>query len=132
MAALLTAVLATITAIGICAAVWAFRASRRAVGEATWWFLMAFGLLALSLVLRGLYWDVFWTLLKHTNPDAAAGWGEATGGTRINLLFGALNAISIFCILKCRQLLIPECERADWPWWKSWMHPTKFRLLPWR
>lgn len=132
MAALLTAILAIVTAIGFCASVWAFRASRRTVGEATWWFLLAFGLLALSIVLRGLYWDVFWTLLKHTDSAAADGWSEMTGGTRVNLLFGTLNAASIFCILKCRQLLIPDGERAAWPWWKAWMHPTKFRLLPWR
>ena len=132
MAALLTAALAIITAAGFCASVWAFRASRRTVGEATWWFLVAFGLLALSLVMRGLYWDVFWTLLKHADSSAADRWAEATDGTRVNLLFGALNASSIFCILKCRLCLIPDDERAGYRWWNAWMHPTKFRLLPWR
>ena len=132
MAALLTAALAIVTAIGLCASVWAFRASRRTVGEATWWFLVAFGLLALSLVMRGLYWDVFWTLLKYANSAAADKWSEATGGTRVNPLFGALNAGSIFCILKCRLCLIPDNERPSYRWWNAWMHPTKFRLLPWR
>lgn len=132
MAALLTAAMAIITAIGFCASVWAFRASRRTVGEATWWFLIAFGLLALSLVLRGLYWDAFWTLLNLMDPGAAASWSEVTGGTRINLLFSALNASSIFCILKCRLCLIPDDERSGYRWWNAWMHPTKFRLLPWR
>lgn len=132
MAAMLTAALAIITAIGFCASVWAFRASRRTVGEATWWFLIAFGLLALSLVMRGLYWDVFWTLLKYADSASAERWSETMGGTRVNLLFSALNASSIFCILKCRLCLIPDDERTAYRWWNAWMHPTKFRLLPWR
>lgn len=132
MAALLNAALAIVTAIGFFASVWAFRGSRRTVGAATWWFLIAFSFLALSVVLRGLYWDVFWTLLKHIDSAAADSWSEATGGTRVNVLFGALKAVSIFCIFKCRQMLIPEDERTGWPWWKAWMHPTQFRILPWR
>ena len=132
MVALLNAALAIFTAGGFCAAVWAFRASRKAVGEATWWFLIAFGLLAFSLVLRGLYWDVLWSLLNHVSEARAAAWAKATGGTRVNLLFGALNAGSIFCILKCRLCLIPDNERTAYRWWNAWMHPTKFRLLPWR
>lgn len=131
MAAILNAAMAIITATGLAAVVWGFRASRRAVSEATWWFLLAFGLIALSLILRSLYWDVFWALLLAADAGAAEAWSDATGGSVINLFFGALKLGAVYCGLKCRQMLIPESERSHWPWWRAWMHPTRIRLLRW-
>lgn len=129
--ALIIGFLAVVNAIGFFAVVWGFRASRKSVSEATWWFILGFGVLALVLILRGLYWDVALPIFRNTYPDAAAIWRDWTNGRLINITFGIGQTFTIYCILRCRQALIPDDERADWPWWKAWMHPTRFRILPW-
>lgn len=130
--ALIIGALAIINAIGFLAAVWAFRASRRQVGEATWWFLIGFAILAGAIVARGLYWDVSLPLARVLWPDTAAAWSDLTRGRMVNVVFGLMKMASFFCALKCRQMLIPPEERDQWPWWKAWMHPTTIRILPWR
>ena len=130
--ALIIGIIAAINSGGYLAAVWAFRASRREVGGATWWFLMGFASLAGVIVLRSLYWDVVLPLMRLGAPELADAWSSATRGRLINLLFGLMLMPPFFCALKCRQMLIPEDERAAWPWWRAWMHPTSIRILPWR
>lgn len=131
MAPILAAALAILNAVGYGAAVWGFRASRRSVGEATWWFLMGFGIVAGAIILRGLYWDVTLPLLRIYAPETATAWTDLTAGRAVNNLFGVMKLAGIFCVLKCRQMLIPEIERAQWPLWRAWMHPNSLNLFWW-
>ncbi|SEN86955.1 hypothetical protein SAMN04489859_10203 [Paracoccus alcaliphilus] len=126
--ALIIGTIAIINAVGLVMIVWAFRTSLRVVGEATWWFVVGFALLSFILILRGLYWDVALPLARAYAPGAAAAWSELVSGRMFNVVFSGLMMLSIYCALKCRQALIPAHERADWPWWKAWMHPTKIRF----
>lgn len=124
--------IAMINALGYFAVIWAFRASFHELRTATWWFATGFMILAGAIILRGLYWDVALPLMRLWVPDFAVQWSDATRGRMINIVFGLMKMASFFCALKCRQMLIPESERAQWPIWRAWMHPTKIRLLPWR
>lgn len=128
--ALISGVLAVIITAGYLAVVWAFRASFRELKSATWWFAMAFAILAGAIILRALYWDVAMPLLRLAYPEFAAQWSDATRGRAINIFFSLLKMTSFICALKCRQKLIPIEERHRWPWWKAWMHPNEIRL-PW-
>lgn len=128
MITFITILLAIITMIGTAAIVFGFRSSFREVGEHTWWFMMGFSAFALSYNLRSVYWDIFWTGLKHYDKNSALDWSEATGGTAVNIFFYFMVILGIFCVLKSRQLMIPEDERQSWPWWKGWMHPKNLRF----
>lgn len=130
--ALIIGLLAVINAAGYFAVVWAFRASFRQLHTATWWFAIGFMILAGAIILRGMYWDVAMPLMRMQAPEFAAKWSDATRGRLINIIFILMKMAAFFCALKCRQMLIPEDERAAWPWWKAWMHPTSIRILPWR
>ncbi len=131
MITFITIMLAILSIAGTVMTVLGFRTSFREVGEHTWWFMMGFSLFAATYNLRSMYWDVFWTALKHYDKKSALAWSEATGGTAVNVFFYLLILIGIFCVLKSRQLMIPEYERAAWPWWKGWLHPKNlgFNIL---
>lgn len=131
MASILAAILALLNALGYGAAVWGFRASRKTVGAATWWFLMGFGIVSGAIILRGLYWDVLLPLLRIYFPESAEFWSDLTRGRLMNNVFSSMKFAGIFCVLKCRQMLIPENERPHWPWWKAWLHPNSMRLFWW-
>lgn len=130
--ALIIGLIAAVNALGYLAVIWAFRASFRELRTATWWFATGFMILAGAIILRGLYWDVGLPLLRFYWPAVADGWVEVVNGRMINIVFGLMKMASFFCALKCRQMLIPPEERANWPWYRAWMHPAKIRLLPWR
>lgn len=130
--ALMIGLIAIVNALGYLAVIWAFRASFRELQSATWWFATGFMILAGAIILRGLYWDVTLPLMRLWFPEFATQWSDATQGRMINIIFGLMKLSSFVCALKCREMLIPEEERARWPWWKAWMHPAKIRLLPWR
>lgn len=130
MITFITIMLAILSIVGTVATVLGFRTSFREVGEHTWWFMMGFSAFAVAYNLRSIYWDVFWTALRHYDKNIAIAWSDATGGTAINILFYLMVLIGIFCVLKSRQLMIPEDERDSWPWWKGWLHPRNigFRI----
>lgn len=130
--ALIIGIMALINAAGYAAVVWAFRASFRELTSATWWFAMAFAILAGAIIARGLYWDFVLPLLRHYSPGAASAWVDTVSGRMINIVFASMKMLSFMFALKCRHMLIPEEERKKWPWWWSWTHPSKIRLLPWR
>ena len=123
--------IAIINALGYFAVIWAFRASFRELTSPTWWFATGFMILAGAIILRGLYWDVGMPLLRLSAPEAAA-WQSEHIGRYVNIIFGMMKLSAFICALKCRQMLIPEEERHNWPIWRAWAHPTKIRLLPWR
>lgn len=127
----LAATLAIVNAAFYGAAVWGFRASRHRVGEATWWFLMGFAIVAGAIILRGLYWDVLMPFARNHYPQVTSNWAELTEGRIINNVFSSMKLCGIYCVLKCRQLLIPEEERHRWPIWKAWMHPNTLSLFRW-
>lgn len=123
--------IAALNAMGYLAVVWAFRASFRQLRTATWWFATGFMVLAGAIIMRGVYWDVFMPLLRLWMPEAAA-WLTDNIGRYINLAFSLMKTVAFYCALRCRQMLIPDEERGDWPIWKAWLHPTGIRLIPWR
>ena len=122
--------LSILNALGYLAVIWAFRASFRQLRTATWWFATGFMILAGAIICRGVWWDVFIPLLRLWAPETARWWTQAVGN-EINLIFVSMKTVAFYCALRCRQLLIPEEERHDWPLWKAWMHPTAIRLIPW-
>lgn len=129
--ALTVGLIAVINALGYLAVIWAFRASFRELRSATWWFATGFMVLAGAIITRGLWWDVFMPLLRLYAPNAAAWWSEHVG-RYMNIVFGMMKMSAFFCALKCREMLIPDDQRAGWSWYNAWMHPSGIRLLPWR
>ena len=132
MITFITIFLALLAIVGTGFTVFGFRTSFREVGEHTWWFMAGFWLIASAYNLRSTYWDVFWTTLKQYDKPTALAWSEATGGTAVNIFFYFLVLIGIYCVLKSRQLMIPEDERHAWPWWKGWLHPKNLRFGLWK
>lgn len=122
---------AVLNALGYLAVVWAFRASFRQLQTATWWFATGFMILAGAIICRGMWWDVSMPLARLWAPEWAAWWTDHVG-RYMNLVFGLMKMAAFYCALKCRQLLIPEAERQEWPLWKAWLHPTGIRVIPWR
>ena len=125
----LNAIFAVLPVIGMMAVAWSYRASLRHRGTATWYFAMSVVVLAGSMALRRIYWDVMWVMARRYTPETATRWSDMTDAASINIVFNALVLVSIYCSLKARQLLLPEDEQARWPWWKAWAHPS---LLWWR
>ena len=125
----LNAIVAVLTVAGMMAIAWGYRASLRHRGTATWYFAMGVAVLAGSMGLRRIYWDVVWTMARRHTPETAFWWSDITGATNINIVFNSLVLASIYCSLKARQLLLPEDEQARWPWWRAWAHPS---LLWWK
>ena len=126
---LIIGAIAIINAIGYLAVTYAFRASFRELNSATWWFATGFAILAGTIVLRGLYWDVTLPLMRYWTPEFAEWWVEAVSGRMINIVFSIMKMSVIYCALRCRQMLIPESERHLWPWYAAWLHPHCIRIL---
>ena len=112
-------------------AILAFRSDRREYGQPTWWWMMGFISMAFAANARGIYWDVFWSILRHSDRGAADQWSDATGGTAINILFYVPMIFGAYCLLKSRQMMIAEDERQNWPWYKAWLHPDTIRIFRW-
>lgn len=115
---------ATLATVMLLASVWSFRASRKSVGVATWWFLVSYTVIAFSVVLRGFYWDVLRAYLRRFNPDLNDQITAATGSTNLNLVFWLMIMFGAYSMLKCRQYMLPVEERKHWPWYKVWTHPN--------
>lgn len=112
-------------------AILAFRSSTRQIGEPTWWWMLGFISMAFAANARGIYWDVFWSVLRHKDKLAADKWSDAVGGTSINVLFYIPMIFGAFCLLKSRQKMIEEDQRPYWPWYKAWLHPDTIRIFRW-
>lgn len=122
---------AIINTLGYLAVIWAFRTSFREVNSASWWFAIGFANLAGAIILRGLYWDVALPLCRFYFPEWSKTWVDLVDGRSINLVFNAQKTFSFYCALKCRQMMIEEYERHNWPWYKAWFHPTRIRFWLW-
>jgi hypothetical protein len=112
--ALLTVVVLVIVIRGLVS--WAFERDR----SATMHFALGITTLCGSLVLRSLYWDVLPTLVHEPSWDI---WGEATGWTKINVVWNLMVLFASYHLLRAMQLLIPERERSDWPLWRAPFYP---------
>lgn len=124
--------IAVLNTIGYLLGVYAFRGSLKRVGAATWWFLVGFSILSGAIILRGLYWDFGLPLLRFYAPVYAEWWTNLVEGRMINIVFSTAKFVTVYCVMKCRWMLIPEDERHEWPLWRAWMHPTQIKTLPWR
>lgn len=129
--ALIISLIAAVSVLMTRASLAGFQSSSKSTGEPTWWFFKGFSAMALAANARGLYWDVFWTWLKEYDYQLALDWSDASGGTAVNVLFYIPMLYGSYCMLKCRQLMIPEDERHMWPWYLAWRHPENFRLFRW-
>lgn len=112
-------------------AILAFRYSSKDVGEPTWWFMMGFGVMAIASNARGIYWDVFWSILRNSDPASAEAWSDATGGTAINIMFYIPTIFGAYCILKCKQTMVEQEENIKAPWYRAWLHPDTIRIFRW-
>lgn len=127
--AALNVIIAILAVVGMLATAWGYRASFRQRGTATWYFAMGLVILSGSMALRRLYWDVIWTMAQDHSPETAAWLSDLTGATNINIFFNSLVLISVYCSLRARQMLLPDEDQKNWPWWRAWAHPS---LLWWR
>jgi hypothetical protein len=98
---------------------WAMQRER----DATMHLAMGVSGIIWAVVFRVLYWDVVPTLVDAAAPGTWASWGEATGWTRVNVIFDLLLLFAGYHLLKALQLLIPAEERHDWPLWKAPFYP---------
>lgn len=112
-------------------AIFAFRSSTRDIGQPTWWWMLGFGCMAFAANARGIYWDIFWSIFRRTDPNGADAWADAVGGTSINILFYLPMIFGAYCILKSRQKMIEEDQQPYWPWYKAWLHPDTIRIFRW-
>ena len=119
---------AIINTLGYLAVIWAFRTSFREINSASWWFAIGFANLAGAIILRALYWDIALPLCRFYFPEWSAVWVNFVDGRSINILFNGQKTFSFYCALKCRQMMIEECERYNWPWYKAWLYPTRIRF----
>lgn len=131
MALMLNAIMTFLSIVGMLAIAYGYRGALRERYTATWFFVLSNILLAASVTLRLLYWDIVWVIMKNEWPESAMAWRSIMGRAEMNVVFNAIFLIGVYLGLKSRQLLIPDEERADWPWYVSWLHPTRMRIWPW-
>lgn len=120
---ILASTFGAMTILALAMIVWGFRSSFDSLNDVTRWFIKGFGFIALGYMIRGFYWDVFWQTLRYANREAASQWSEATGGTAINVVFYIIVLYGVYCVLKCREAMVPPDDRPNWPWYKAWSHP---------
>lgn len=128
---IISGLLALVIIFGYATVIMAFRTSFRKTDTETWWFIFSFTVLATAIMLRAFYWDILMPISRVFWPETSAMWSDATSGRVANLLFNGMKVAAFWGALKCRQLMIPDHERHNWPWWKAWLHPTTIRIFPW-
>lgn len=128
---ILSAFFGAITIAGLAVVIFGFRRSLESLNRTTRLFTMGLGLLLLGYMLRGFYWDIWWQTFRYLDREAAYRWSELIGGQSINVIFYLISWWGIYLILKSRREMIDEHERANWPWYKAWLHPDGCRIIRW-
>lgn len=121
----INAALALLAVAGLTASALGWRHSLRqwSGDEPESWFALAKVLYAIAIGARILIWDVWWSILHHTDSTNAIALSQAFGWTDINIITSGIVLAGVYCSLRARHLLIPPQDRPRWPWWKAWLHP---------
>lgn len=98
---------------------WAMQRERDAVMH------LAMGVSAIiwAVVFRALYWDILPGWVDWVSPGLWETWGNASGWTRVNIVWDLLLIYGGYHLLRALQMTIPEHERNDWPLWRTPFYP---------
>lgn len=121
----LNSFMSVLAVLGLVASAIGWRHSlRRYEYSAEFYFALAKVFYSVGIGARLLLWDVILGQLHEADPPAADAFWRAIGGTDANIFSSALILCGVYCSLRARHLLIPEEQRAGWPWWLSWQHSS--------
>lgn len=104
------------------------------------WWAVVLPVLIAAYTAAGLVPATWWYQpISLAISDAAAGenptvsinrqikrsfFGSYTAPVIVNIVSNAVILVGVYFSLRSRWLLIPFHERAYWPWWRSWQHPS--------
>lgn len=106
-----------ISIIGVSVLAYGYRASLFSPDLATRWFARSMALLAVSVFIRRLAWDILRPVVT----------GEVDQRP-LNIIVNIITIVAVYAGLKARLMLIPADERNGWHWWSAWAHPALWRL----
>ena len=99
--------------IGVSVLAYGYRASLFSEDPATRWFARSMALLAVSVFVRRLAWDIIHPVVNAQVDQCP-----------LNILVNIVTIFAVYAGLKARLALIPDDERGDWHWWSAWQHPS--------
>lgn len=103
--------------IGVSVLAYGYRASLFSDDPATRWFARSMALLAVSVFVRRMAWDIIHPIVNSTVDQRP-----------INVMVNIVTIFAVYAGLKARLALIPDDERGDWHWWSAWQHPSIWSL----
>ena len=103
--------------IGVSVLAYGYRASLFSEDPATRWFARSMALLAVSVFVRRMAWDIIHPIVNSTVDQRP-----------INIMVNIVTIFAVYAGLKARLALIPDDERGDWHWWSAWQHPSIWSL----
>ena len=99
--------------IGVSVLAYGYRASLFSEDPATRWFARSMALLAVSVFVRRMAWDIIHPIVNSSVDQRP-----------INIMVNIVTIFAVYAGLKARLALIPDDERGDWHWWSAWQHPS--------
>ena len=103
--------------IGVSVLAYGYRASLFSEDPATRWFARSMALLAVSVFVRRMAWDIIHPIVNSTVDQRP-----------INVMVNIVTIFAVYAGLKARLALIPDDERGAWHWWSAWQHPSIWSL----
>ena len=103
--------------IGVSVLAYGYRASLFSEDPATRWFARSMALLAVSVFVRRMAWDIIHPIVNSTVDQRP-----------INVMVNIVTIFAVYAGLKARLALIPDNERGSWHWWSAWQHPSIWSL----
>lgn len=103
--------------IGVSVLAYGYRASLFSEDPATRWFARSMALLAVSVFVRRMAWDIIHPIVNSSVDQRP-----------INVMVNIVTIFAVYAGLKARLMLIPDDERGDWHWWSAWQHPSIWAL----
>ena len=103
--------------IGVSVLAYGYRASLFSEDPATRWFARSMALLAVSVFVRRMAWDIIHPIVNSTVDQRP-----------INVMVNIVTIFAVYAGLKARLALIPDDERGSWHWWSAWQHPSIWSL----
>ena len=103
--------------IGVSVLAYGYRASLFSEDPATRWFARSMALLAVSVFVRRMAWDIIHPVVNAQVDQRP-----------LNILVNIVTIFAVYAGLKARLALIPDDERGSWHWWSAWQHPSILSL----
>lgn len=103
--------------IGVSVLAYGYRASLFSEDPATRWFARSMALLAVSVFVRRMAWDIIHPVVNAQVDQRP-----------LNILVNIVTIFAVYAGLKARLALIPDDERGSWHWWSAWQHPSIWSL----